>query len=158
MSDTKLPLRAVKEILPHREPFLFVDEVLDMTETTILTRLTVRGEEPHFLGHYPGKPVMPGVLLCETVLQAGAYLMACRAKIQANDIGAEQVPVVSRMNNVKFKRMVKPGDVLEVQAQLERSMMGAHMMKGSIRCAGKLVASLDFTVMLAGETPESAEA
>lgn len=156
MSETKLPLRAVKEILPHREPFLFVDEVLDLTETTILTRLTVRSEEPHFRGHYPGKPIMPGVLLCETVLQAGAYLMASRVKIEAGDIGANQVPVVSRMNNVKFKRMVKPGDVLEVQAQLERSMMGAHMMKGSIRCDGKLVASLEFTVMLAGEAEGAA--
>jgi 3-hydroxyacyl-[acyl-carrier-protein] dehydratase len=61
------------------------------------------------------------------------------------------VPVVTRMNHVKFKKMVKPGDQLEVHAELERSMMGAHMMKGSIRCEGKLVLTLDFAVMLADE-------
>lgn len=142
-------LDRIKEVLPHREPFLFIEEVVEITENTIVAKSKVRGDEPHFLGHYPGKPIMPGVLLCETVLQAGAYLVASKMKMDTH--AQQNVPVVTRMNNVKFRKMVKPGDELEVHAELERSMMGAHMMKGSIRAGGKVVMSLDFAVMLAPE-------
>lgn len=146
-------LKPVKEVIPHREPFLFLDEVVDLTETKIVARRTVRGDEPQFQGHYPGQPVMPGVLLCEAVLQAGAYLMAVREGYRPGQSG---VPVVSRLNNVKFKRMVKPGDVLELTAEHERSMMGAHMMKGSVKVGGKVACTLDFIVMLAEGQPEEA--
>jgi 3-hydroxyacyl-[acyl-carrier-protein] dehydratase len=145
-------MQPIKDILPHREPFLFIDEIVDITDKTIIAKSNVRGEDPHFRGHYPGKPIMPGVLLCETVLQAGAYLMASKLALDVHN--AKGVPVVSRINNVKFKKMVKPGDVLEVHAELERSMMGAHMMKGSIRLDGKVVLTLDFAVMLAEEPQE----
>jgi 3-hydroxyacyl-[acyl-carrier-protein] dehydratase len=144
-------LRPIKEMLPHREPFLFIDEIVDLTERTVIARSQVRGDDPHFRGHYPGKPIMPGVLLCETVLQAGAYLMATNLALDATVKG---VPVVSRMNKVKFKRMVKPGDVLEIRAELERSMMGAHFMSGSIRSNGKVVMTLEFAVYLADEASE----
>ena len=141
-------VKTVKEVLPHREPFLFLDEVVELSDETIVARREVRAEEPHFAGHYPNKPIMPGVLLCETVLQAGAYMMAVKMRVGADMEGA---PVVTRMNKVKFKRMVKPGDLLEIRAQHIRSMMGAHMMTGKIECEGKLVCSLEFTVMLAKE-------
>ena len=77
------------------------------------------------------------------------------SKAAASSEGGEKVPVVTRMNEVKFKKMVKPGDVLEIRAELDRSMMGAHMMKGSIRCGGKLVASLEFVVMLSAADQEA---
>lgn len=137
--------KPVKEVLPHREPFLFVDEILELTEDTVRARRTVRADEPQFEGHYPGRPIMPGVLLCETVLQAGAYLMATRMGKGSDMKGA---PVVTRMNSVKFRRMVTPGDVLEIYSEHKRSMMGAHMLSGSIKCEGKLVCSLEFSVML----------
>lgn len=143
--------RTVKEVLPHREPFLFLDEVVELTETTVVARRVVKAEEPHFAGHYPGKPIMPGVLLCETVLQAGAYLVAIRMGIDANMRGA---PVVTRLNNVKFKRMVKPGDELEIRAEHQRTMLGAHMMSGSIKCQGKTVCTLDFAVKLVDDAGE----
>lgn len=144
-SEVQLQARPVKALLPHREPFLFIDEVVELNEDSIVARRRVRADEPQFEGHYPGQPIMPGVLLCETVLQAGAYLMAHKEGLEANMKGA---PVVTRLNNVKFKRIVRPGDMLEVRAEHRRSMMGAHMLKGSIFCDGKLACSLDFTVML----------
>jgi 3-hydroxyacyl-[acyl-carrier-protein] dehydratase len=147
-------MKPVKEVLPHREPFLFIDEVIDLTETSIIVKSHVREDGPHFRGHYPGKPIMPGVLLCETVLQAGAYLMASKLEL---DAGMKGAPVVSRMNKVKFKRMVKPGDDLEVHAALERSIMGAHFMHGSIRSKGKTVMTLEFAVNLAEEESEDGE-
>lgn len=136
--------KPVKEVLPHREPFLFLDEVLEMTETRIVAQRTVRSDEPQFKGHYPHRPIMPGVLLCETVIQAGAYLAAEMLGLSADMGGA---PVVGRMNSVKFKRMVAPGDVLTIYAEHDREMMGAHFMKGRIKRDGKLVCSLEFAVM-----------
>ncbi len=138
----------VKEIIPHREPFLFLDEVVDLTEGAILARRTVRADEPQFQGHYPGRPIMPGVLLCEAVLQAGAYLIARRLGLGSDMEGS---PLVTRMNQVRFKRMVEPKDVLDIYAEHQRSMMGAHMLKGGIRRDGQLICSLDFTVMLVEE-------
>lgn len=144
-------LKPVREVLPHRPPFLFLDEILEMTEVSIRARRTARAEEPHFEGHYPGKPIMPGVLLCETVLQAGAYLMAAKMGLDQHMEGA---PVVTRMNKVRFKRMIKPGDILDIKADHQRTKMGVHMLTGSIECEGELVCSLEFTLML---VPESSE-
>lgn len=119
-----------------------------MTDTTVVATRIVRADEPQFQGHYPGRPIMPGVLLCETIVQCGAYLMAIKL---GEDAGMKGAPVVARMSNVKFKRMVTPGDQLRVEAEHMRSMMDAHMMTGRIRRDGKIVASLDFTVMLVNE-------
>lgn len=152
MTAEKLEILPIKDVLPHREPFLFIDEIVELNTETVVARRTIRGDEPQFEGHYPGKPIMPGVLLCEAVLQAGAYMMARRMG-ETKDM--EGAPVVTRMNTVKFRRMIKPGDVLEISAEHKRSMMGAHMLSGKIKCEGKLVCSLDFTVMLAAEEPRT---
>lgn len=138
-------MRPVEEVLPHRAPFLFLDEVLEMGETTIVARRTVRADEPQFEGHYPGRPIMPGVLLCETVVQAGAYLMATK---MGEDASMQGAPVVGRLANVKFKQMVTPGDELRIFAEHLKSRSGAHMMKGHIEVGGKMACSLEFTVML----------
>lgn len=152
MSAEELEILPIKDVLPHREPFLFLDEIVELGHEQIWARRTVRADEPQFDGHYPGKPIMPGVLLCETVLQAGAYMMARRMGETKDMKGA---PVVTRMNSVKFRRIIKPGDLLDIYAEHKRSMMGAHMLSGKIKCEGKLVCSLDFTVMLAAETPQT---
>lgn len=148
-------MKPVKEVIPHREPFLFVDEVIDLTESSIVARRVVRPDEPQFDGHYPGRPIMPGVLLCEAVLQAGAYLMSHKLDMGTGDLGG--APVVTRMNKVRFKRMVKPGDELTIQATHVRSLMGAHMMNGSIRSGGRLVCSLEFSVMLVPDGDAAAD-
>lgn len=152
MSEETLEIHPIKDVLPHREPFLFIDEIVALSTENVHARRTIRGDEPQFEGHYPGKPIMPGVLLCEAVLQAGAYMMARKMGETADMEGA---PVVTRMNTVKFRRMIKPGDVLDIHAQHKRSMMGAHMLSGQIKCEGKTVCSLDFTVMLAAEEPRT---
>lgn len=144
-------MRPIEESLPHRPPFLFLDEIVEVTEEKVHARRTIRADEPQFAGHYPGEPVMPGVLLCEAVLQAGCYLMAHKLGASATEGG---IPVVARMNDVKFKRIVRPGDVIDIHAEHERSMQGAHFLKGKVEVDGKLVASLSFAVKLAkvGET------
>lgn len=139
-------IKAVKEVLPHREPFLFLDEVTALDERSVTARRTVRADEPQFAGHYPHKPLMPGVLLCEAVLQAGAYWAATRPGATAGG-----TPVVGRMNKVKFKRMVSPGDVLEISAESVETVMGAQLMKGRVKRDGQLVCSLEFTVLTVTE-------
>lgn len=140
----------VRDLIPHRKPFLFVDEVIESDATTIWARRTIREQEPQFEGHYPGRPIMPGVLLCEAMLQTGCLL------IQLNNGGAEiaGTPVVTRMNDVKFKRMVTPGDVIDLKVEHERSLRGAHFMKGRVLLEGKLAASMRFCVMVAKEAAE----
>ena len=146
--DNTQTIRPVKDILPHREPFLFLEEVLEMTDTTIRASSYVDPEGPHFRGHYPGNPILPGVILCETVLQCGAYLMAVK---MGEDSEMKGAPLVTRMTNVKFRNMVKPGDRLEVFAEHKVSRMGAHMLAGKITRDGKPICSLEFTVMLVVE-------
>jgi 3-hydroxyacyl-[acyl-carrier-protein] dehydratase len=138
-------MRPVEELLPHRPPFLFLDEIMSLGETEIVAKRTLRAEEPHFGGHYPGNPIMPGVLLCEAVLQAGCVLMTVRGA--AEEVSG--VPVVARISDAKFKKITRPGDVLEIRASYDRTVMGAHFMKGTVKVGGKIAASLSFTVMLA---------
>src|SRR5215213_9984940 len=95
---------AIKSSIPHREPFLLVDEIVEQTDNRIVCRKKFTGAEFWYQGHYPSFPLTPGVLLCEAAMQAGAVLLS---KLVSHD--ADLVPVVTRMNNVKFKTMVCPG-------------------------------------------------
>lgn len=137
---------AVFEVLPHREPFSFLDEVGEVGEGRLVGHRVVRAEEPQFRGHYPGRPLMPGVLLCEMALQAGAYLMARRA-----DVEWAGFPVVTRIKNVRFKRQVVPGDRVDVEVTHDESVSGVHWMTGRLRVNGKLVCDMSFAVTLVKE-------
>src|SRR3990172_10839333 len=100
---------AIKSAIPHREPFLLLDEIVEQTDSRIVCRKRFSGDEFWYRGHYPNFPLTPGVLLCEAAMQAGAVLLAKYA--------AESpctVPVVTRMNNVKFRNMVRPGDTIDL--------------------------------------------
>ncbi len=139
---------SIEDAIPHRAPFLFLDEIVDATDTRVIARRTIRADEPQFLGHYPKKPVMPGVLLCEAIMQAGCYLMVRRQ----NGAPMDGVPVVARMNDIKFKQMIVPGDVIEIIADYDKSAMGVHFMSGQVRKNGKIAVSLSFAVTVAKES------
>ena len=133
--------------IPHREPFLFVDRVIQQTKDTVNTEKKVKADEPQFRGHFPGRPVMPGVLLCESVLQSGAILLG---KLTGNPQG--KTPLVTRMNNVKFKHKVVPGDLLEIDVKLKEEVGAAAYLTGRVRVDSKTVLTMDFSVMLVEET------
>ncbi len=132
--------------IPHREPFLFVDDIVELSEDRIVTRKRVDPAADFFRGHYPQRPVMPGVLLCECALQAGALLVAHRL----GPYGADgPVPVVTRIGDARFKRMVNPGDVLDVEVRIDEELDGAFFMTGWVRVAGEQAVRLTFAVKMA---------
>ena len=139
-----MSIEAIKCAIPHREPFLLIDEIVEQTENRIACRKRFTGEEFWYAGHYPGFPLTPGVLLLESAMQAGAVLLA---KIVKDN--PDKVPVVSRINNVKFKRMVRPGDMVTLEVTLTEQLAGAFFMEAAVKVDGKPAATFEFTCKLA---------
>ena len=139
-----MSLDQIQAAIPHREPFLLIDEIIERSDRKIVCRKRFTGDEFWYRGHYPQFPLTPGVLLCEAAMQAGAVLLAERF---ANEHG--DVPVVTRMNNVKFKAMVRPGDTVELHVELTEQMMGAFFLTASVTLAGKTAVTFDFACKLA---------
>ncbi len=134
----------ILKAIPHREPFLFVDKVLEQTDTYIRTQKMADPDAPFFKGHFPDYPIMPGVLVCEAVFQAGAILMS--GLIHADKKGG--VPVITRIKNVKFKNAVFPGDMLEIYVERGESAGQAYYMKGKVTVGSKTILTLEFAAML----------
>ncbi|MBI4719404.1 MAG: beta-hydroxyacyl-ACP dehydratase [Planctomycetes bacterium] len=132
--------------IPHRPPFLFVDEVIESQERRIVTRTFVDPGADFFRGHYPGAPVMPGVLLCECCLQAGALLLAQRG---GGRDPATSIPVVTRIQDARFKHLVRPGDVLRVEVTLDDELDTAYFFTGRAYVADRLALRLTFACTLA---------
>lgn len=131
----------IAALIPHRDPFLWVDEVVEVDERRIHARKFVNPALDVFRGHYPGRPVLPGVLLCEAAMQAGAILIA---RLPEGAIQPGHVPVATRINNVKFKQMVRPGDTLDIEVELTERLAQAFYLSGRIKVAGKTAVQLDF--------------
>jgi 3-hydroxyacyl-[acyl-carrier-protein] dehydratase len=145
----------VTDLIPHRPPFLFVDEIVSETADSLVAKRTFRANEFFYEGHYPGQPITPGVLLCEAVFQTGALLMAKRAKAAGAAAGEQGgVPLLARVSDVKFRNPVFPGDTVELSVKIKEVMGGFTMMSGAITSAGKRVLSVDFAV--AWKTPGGA--
>lgn len=138
---TSLSKQEIQTHIPHRDPFLWIDEVLEISENHIIARKFVDAGIDVFRGHYPGKPVLPGVLLVEAAMQAGGVLLA---RLPAGQIPAGHVPVVARINNVRFRRMVRPGETLEIEVKLEGNVDHAFFLKAKVMVGGKLAVQFDY--------------
>jgi len=134
----------IKACIPHREPFLWLDEVVSIEGNSIHARKFVSPEIDIFQGHYPDHPVLPGVILCEAAMQAAAVFIA---KTDAPDAG--KVPVATRLNNTKFRRMVKPGETIEIQVSLTEKLGGAYFFTGKISVGKETAVRLEFAVTAA---------
>ncbi len=147
----------VLSLIPHRPPFLFVDEVVSHAGETLTARRTWRAEEGFYAGHYPGAPITPGVLLCEAVFQAGALLLA---KLMAPSTGSgpggaggqSGVPLLTKATDVRFRVPVYPGDTVIIEVKRKETAGGFHFLSGSIKRDDKKVLNLEFSV--AWKTPE----
>jgi len=134
-----------RELIPHREPFLFVTRVVAHDAASIVTEWDVDPEADFFRGHYPGNPIVPGVLLVECALQAGALL--CAAALEPGELG-QAVPVVTRVGDARFKRMVRPGEQVRVAAELTDSVGPARFLKALLTVEGATALRLEFAVAL----------
>jgi 3-hydroxyacyl-[acyl-carrier-protein] dehydratase len=133
-------LEKIYTLIPQRPPFLFVDRIIEQTSNTIHTQRLVRANEEFFTGHFPEKPIMPGVLLQEACFQSGACLMASGEQ--------KGLGVVTRVDGVKFRGMVLPGDLLDIKIELTETLANASYFKGKIEVAGKTILVLNFACAL----------
>jgi 3-hydroxyacyl-[acyl-carrier-protein] dehydratase len=129
----------ILDAIPHRPPMLLVDEVIEWEEEHIVCQKTFQPDEWFFQGHYPGYPLVPGVILCEAAMQAGAVLLSKVHK-------SEGMPVAGRLNDVKFKRMVRPGDTVLLDVTLDERMGDAFFLSAKVLCESKPAATLSFAV------------
>lgn len=134
----------IKKAIPHRHPFLFVDKVVSIGDGKIVAEKTLSPDLDFFKGHYPDFPIMPGVLTCEAVIQAGAILLA-------HELGDKKdgSPVLTRIRDARFKNMVRPGEVLKLEAEIEEILGAAYYMKGKATAGGKTVMTIKFTCAMA---------
>lgn len=133
-----LTIEQIMEIIPHRPPFLLVDRVLELesgVRAVGLKQVTIN--EPFFMGHFPGQPVMPGVLQIEALAQVGAVALLSQPEHRG------KLAIFARIDDVRFRTMVKPGDTLRLEVTLEK-------MRRSIG-KGRGVATVDGTVATEGE-------
>lgn len=145
----KLPLLQVdiERILPHRHPFLFVDEVNEFEDAVYIKgRKYVRAEEPHFQGHFPGRPIMPGVLILESIAQMGAIF----AKLSTGGAPLDRLIVFSGAESVRFRRPVYPGDVLDIHMFNHRRRSVHWRIQGEVHVGSELVAE---AIVMATQLP-----
>jgi 3-hydroxyacyl-[acyl-carrier-protein] dehydratase len=129
--------REIEEILPHRDPFLFLDEVVELEAgVRVVARKRVREDEWYLAGHFPGRPIMPGVLMVEAMAQTGALA------VLADESNRGKLALFAGIDDVRFKRIVEPGDELELTCELER-------MRGPIG-RGKATATVDGELAVRG--------
>ena len=135
----------VEALLPHRDPFLLVDRIVERGEGSLATEWHVREDLDVFRGHYPGNPILPGVLIAEHALQSGALLIYS-GEDSKDDTGT---PVLTRIEDARYKRVVRPGDTLATSVKLEDTLANARFCSAVVRCEGAVVARLRFTLALA---------
>src|SRR5712691_2550793 len=140
---TALGREEIEAILPHRDPFLLIDEVLELEPgARVVARKTVRPDEWYLAGHFPGRPVMPGVLIVEAMAQTGAVAVLSQEENRG------RMALFAGIDDVRFKRIVEPGDELELVCDLERVRGPIGRGKASARVNGELAArgTLTFAV------------
>ena len=129
----------IEQLIPHRDPFLWIDEVVEIADSRIVARKTIEDSLDVFRGHYPDFPILPGVLQLEAAFQAGAILIA-----KTQELADGTIPVVTRVNNTKFRNMVRPGDVLDIEVELTETLANAFFLTGKVSVAGKATVRLEF--------------
>ncbi|WP_370285993.1 3-hydroxyacyl-ACP dehydratase FabZ [Pseudooceanicola nanhaiensis] len=146
-APTRADIALIQRIIPHRYPFLLVDRVEDIEGYHSARGIkNVTMNEPHFQGHFPGKPIMPGVTIVEAMAQTAAVMVGAALGMEDKNM----LVYFMAIDNCKFRRMVVPGDVLEMQLTTVRGKPGGKVWKFSGRATveGELACEAEFTAMM----------
>lgn len=136
MSEQQLDIKKILQVIPHRYPFLLVDKITELKpgeKAAGLKNVTIN--EPFFQGHFPGEPIMPGVLIVEALAQVGAVAVLSMPE------NANKLALFTGINNFRFKQMVKPGDQLELEVEMTKMRGGLGKGEAKAVVEGKTAAS-----------------
>lgn len=132
-----LHIEEIKKILPHRYPFLLVDRILEMDEKTAVGLKNVSATDFFFQGHFPAKPIMPGVLMIEALAQVGGVLFLSRSENKG------KLALLMSVNKARFRRMVVPGDQLRLEVEIVKMKSKIGLMKGRATVEGEEVCDVE---------------
>ncbi len=144
-------LKEILALIPHRPPFLWVDRIIAYAENWIITEKDISRDLDIFHGHYPGNPIMPGVILCEAIFQSGALLMAKRSLTLSQE--KSHIPVITRIGGAKFKKPVFPGDTVQIKVTLTETLANACFFQGTLKVSEKIAVVVDFVCAMVKSPP-----
>ena len=138
----------IKKILPHREPMLLIDEVSLNEDGSATGYYKVRGDEFFLQGHFPGNPIVPGVIQCEMMAQSACIMFADKMS------GGKCTPLYTGLDKVRFRGMIKPGDRIKIDTRLIRASHPLYRLSGEVSVEGKKCMSGEFSFALIEESEE----
>jgi len=144
MGDSEVTDTRILSLIPHRPPFLWVDKIISLSDTVSETQKTSGEDLDVFNGHYPGNPLMPGVLLCEAIFQSGALPLAQSFSEKDKD----KIPVLTRISDTRFKRRVLPGETIFMEVKLVDTVSSVCILKGKAKVGGELAVKTEFCCAL----------
>ncbi len=144
-ADTTWDITRIMELIPHRYPFLMIDRVVDVVPGTSAVGIkNVTIDEPHFQGHFPGRPIMPGVLIVEAMAQTAGALV-----VHSLGAAAEgRLVYFMSIDSARFRKPVVPGDTVRIPVEKQRSRGNVWKFKGEARVEGDLVAEATYSAMI----------
>jgi UDP-3-O-[3-hydroxymyristoyl] N-acetylglucosamine deacetylase/3-hydroxyacyl-[acyl-carrier-protein] dehydratase len=141
-AEGAMDFEAIIKVLPHRYPFIMVDRILSMVGTKVIGLKNVSANEPYFQGHFPGHPIMPGVLQLEAMAQVGGLLMMKHAE------SVRQLAYFMAADGVKWRKPVLPGDTLIIEVDVMKSRGKICKAKGVCKVDGEIVSEAEVTFMV----------
>src|SRR5882724_2248748 len=147
---TTMDINEIRELLPHRFPFLLVDRIIEMEPERIVGIKNVTANEPHFMGHFPDFPVMPGVLIVEAMAQCAGVLVLKSIEDRAN-----KLVLLVAIENARFRKPVVPGDTLRMEMKVLKRKATVAKMAGVATVNGVVVAEAEVMCKLADKGPHA---
>ena len=137
-------MKKITELIPHRDPFLFIDDILEFNNEIIKTTYLFSSQRDVFQGHFPENPIVPGVLISEACLQSGAAFMG----LTSESTDTNKTPVVSRIAQAKFKNILRPDERFIIETKLKEVLSGAYFFSSKVKREDTIILKIEFACNL----------